>query len=161
MQNKRIIYTSSPNGDVSVLIPAPGCGLSIEQIMEKDVPNTLTFVGEGGIPVTIETNPQIVDIADVPSDRTFRNAWFHDTTNAPQKIGIDTTKAQAVTHERRRAKRQAEFAPLDVEATIPAKATEAEAARQAIRDRYAVLQTEIDAATTPDALKAIIARDGL
>lgn len=58
--NKRIIYPNN-DGGVVVLIPAPECELTIEQIAAKDVP--------AGKPY------KIVDVADIPSDRTFRNAW--------------------------------------------------------------------------------------
>ena len=71
-------------------------------------------------------------------------------------ITINLTKAKAIAHDVRRAKRAVELAPLDIQATIPAQATQAEAARQAIRDKYAEMQTEIDAAATPDELKSII-----
>jgi|TARA_R110000744_G_scaffold94208_3_gene181890 hypothetical protein len=57
--NKRVIY---PNGDggVSVLVPVPDCGLTLEQIIAKDVPGN-TY--------------QVVDKAELPTDRTFRDAW--------------------------------------------------------------------------------------
>lgn len=71
-------------------------------------------------------------------------------------IRINLDKAKAIAHDKRRAVRAAEFAPLDIEATIPAKAAAAEAKRQAIRDADAVLQTQIDAALTVDALKALL-----
>ena len=58
--DKRIIYPTD-DGGVAVIVPAPNCGLTIEQIAEKDVPTGLAY--------------QIVDVTDVPSDRTFRNAW--------------------------------------------------------------------------------------
>jgi len=58
--NQRIIYPND-NGGVSIIIPAPECGLTIEEIAAKDVP--------AGKPY------QIVDVADIPSDRTWRNAW--------------------------------------------------------------------------------------
>jgi len=58
--NSRIIYPND-NGGVSILIPAPECGLTIEEIAAKDVP--------AGKPY------KIVDVADIPTDRTFRNAW--------------------------------------------------------------------------------------
>lgn len=76
-------------------------------------------------------------------------------------IKINVEKAKEITHEKRRAARSAEFAPLDVKATIPSEAAAAEAARQAIRDKYAAIQTEIDAAATPVELKAIIDAEGL
>ena len=53
--NQRIIYPTD-NGGVAVIIPA----ISIELAM-KDVP--------AGKPY------KIVDGSDIPSDRTFRNAW--------------------------------------------------------------------------------------
>ena len=58
--DKRIIYPTD-DGGVAVIVPAPNSGLTIEQIAEKDVPNGVAY--------------QIVDVTDVPSDRTFRNAW--------------------------------------------------------------------------------------
>lgn len=71
-------------------------------------------------------------------------------------IRINLDKAKGIAHDRRRAKRADAFAPLDIEATIPAKAAAAEAKRQAIRDRDAVLQTALDAASTPDELKRLL-----
>lgn len=58
--NERIIYPNEEGG-VSIIIPAPECGLTIEEIAAKDVP--------AGKPY------KIVDVSDIPSDRTFRNAW--------------------------------------------------------------------------------------
>jgi hypothetical protein len=71
-------------------------------------------------------------------------------------ISIDMTKAKDIAHEKRRAARSAEFAPLDIKATIPSEAAEAEAARQAIREKYASLQAQMDSAQTADELKALI-----
>ena len=71
-------------------------------------------------------------------------------------IVIDINRAKAIAHDARRAARAAEFAPLDVKATIPSEAAAAEAARQAIRDKYAALQTQMDAAQTPEQLKALM-----
>jgi hypothetical protein len=58
--NKRIIYPTD-DGGVAVIIPAAECGLSIEAIAAKDVPNGKPF--------------KIVDVSDIPEDRTFRAAW--------------------------------------------------------------------------------------
>jgi hypothetical protein len=69
-------------------------------------------------------------------------------------ITINITKAKTIAHDKRREARSAEFAPLDIKATIPSEAKAAEAARQVIRDKYATMQTAIDAATTTDAIKA-------
>ena len=58
--NSRIIYPTN-DGGVAVIVPAPECGLTIEEIAAKDVPTGKPF--------------KIVDAADIPTDRTFRNAW--------------------------------------------------------------------------------------
>ena len=71
-------------------------------------------------------------------------------------IRINLDKAKAIAHDRRRAVRAKEFAPLDIEATIPAKAAMAEAKRQNIRDKYDRVQAQIDACASPDALKRIM-----
>lgn len=60
MSDKRIIYPT-PEGGIAIIVPAPGCGLTIEQIAAKDVPAGITY--------------KIINAADVPADRTFRNAW--------------------------------------------------------------------------------------
>ena len=65
-------------------------------------------------------------------------------------------KAKDIAHEKRREARSKEFAPLDVEATIPSRAAQAETARQAIRNKYAVMQTQMDAAANVEELKALL-----
>jgi hypothetical protein len=71
-------------------------------------------------------------------------------------IVIDLTKAKAITHDARRVARAAEFAPLDVKATIPSEAVAAEAARQAVREKYAAIQASVDAAADTATLKTIV-----
>ena len=58
--NQRIIYPTEEGG-VAVIVPASECGLTIEEIAVKDVP--------AGKPY------KVVDVSEIPSDRTFRNAW--------------------------------------------------------------------------------------
>jgi hypothetical protein len=69
-------------------------------------------------------------------------------------ISINLNKARTVAHDARRAARAAEFAPLDLKATIPFEADWAEEERQAVREKYATMQAAIDAAADVDALKA-------
>ena len=57
--NQRIIYPTD-DGGVAVIVPAE-CGLTIEEIAAKDVPAGKPF--------------EIVDVSEIPSDRTFRGAW--------------------------------------------------------------------------------------
>jgi hypothetical protein len=71
-------------------------------------------------------------------------------------IVINLDKAKAIGHDIRRAERSKEFAPFDVKATIPSEAEAAEAARQAVREKYATIQNEIDAAQSPDEIKAAL-----
>ena len=64
MTNQRIIYPSDEGG-VAVVIPAPEWlaqeGNTIEALAAKDVPEGKPW--------------QIVDAADIPTDRLFRGAW--------------------------------------------------------------------------------------
>ena len=73
-------------------------------------------------------------------------------------IVIDVTKAKAIGHDMRRAARAEEFKPFDeaIAKQIPGQVDGAEAARQLIRDKYAAIQTQIDAATTPDEIKVAL-----
>jgi len=73
-------------------------------------------------------------------------------------ITINITKAKSIGHDMRRAARAQEFAPYDeaIAKQIPGQADGAEAARQAIREKYAAIQTAIDAAATPDEIKAAL-----
>ena len=57
--NSRIIYPTD-DGGVAIIIPSD-CGLTIEQIAAKAVPTGKPY--------------KIVDVSDIPTDRTFRNAW--------------------------------------------------------------------------------------
>ena len=74
-------------------------------------------------------------------------------------ITINIDKAKTIAHDMRRAAREEEFKPLDavIMKQIPGvDAAQAEADRQAIRDKYAAMQADIDAAATPDEIKAAL-----
>ncbi len=60
--DKRIIYPTDEGG-VAIVIPTPEYlqDHTIEELAAKDVP--------AGKPY------KIVDVSDIPTDRTFRNAW--------------------------------------------------------------------------------------
>lgn len=62
---QRIIYKTD-DGGVAVIAPAPEAleTYTIEEIARKDVPSGCAY--------------KIVDVADVPSDREFRDAWEVD-----------------------------------------------------------------------------------
>lgn len=83
--NQRIIYPTDEGG-VAVIIPAPNCGLTIEEIAAKDVP--------AGKPY------KIVSVDDIPSDRTFRAAWETDITEPDgYGIGADAWFAQQASKQ--------------------------------------------------------------
>jgi len=135
MTNQRIIYQSE-SGGVAVIVPAGSVELAL-----KDVPP--------GVPY------EIVDAADIPSDRTFRNAWVI----GDGCVEHDLDQCRAIGHDKRRAARTEAFAPFDeiIAKQIPgADAAEAEAARQQIRNKYADVQVAIDAAADPDEIKAAL-----
>jgi hypothetical protein len=67
----RIVYTNE-NGGVSVVIPAPECPLTLEEIARKDVPSGRNF--------------WIVDASAIPTDRTERDAWT--LTDMPEPDGV-------------------------------------------------------------------------
>lgn len=68
-------------------------------------------------------------------------------------IRVNMDKAKEIGHDIRRSERAKEFAPFDIKATIPSEAAAAELERQKIRDKYAAMQIEIDAAKTPEDIK--------
>ena len=70
---------------------------------------------------------------------------------------IDIDKAKAIGHDMRRAARAEEFKPYDEAIAKQIPGTDgAEEARQAIRDKYVTVQADIDAAETPDEIKAAL-----
>jgi hypothetical protein len=73
------------------------------------------------------------------------------------KINID--KAKEIAHNKRRTSRAAEFSPYDeiISKQIPGPAfSQAENARQEIRERYATLQIQIDDAEDISSLTQIV-----
>lgn len=74
-------------------------------------------------------------------------------------IVINLEKAKEIAHDIRRTNRANEFAPLDevIMKQIPGNdIADIEAERQKIRDKYADIQVQIDAAQTPEELKSLI-----
>lgn len=103
----------------------------------------------------------VIDESDLPGDRLFRGAWRLEDG----KLVEDTEASKEVAHELRRAKREEEFAPLDKAVTIaaanPEKLAEAEADREEVREKYHVIQDEINACDCPDTLREKLAEHAL
>ena len=140
---KCIVY-ERPDGGVSIVRPVykniregETEGVFLERIRAKDVPGDAL-------------NARVVDWADVPQDRTFRNAWLVDLT-------VDMTKAREIHRDRLRAMRvpllqalDTEYLRADERADLIAKQTIA-AKKQALREVTA--DPAIDSAKSPDELK--------
>jgi hypothetical protein len=77
--NQRIIYPTD-DGGVAVIVPSSECleSHTIEEIAAKDVP--------AGKPY------KIVDVADIPSDRTFRNAWTVNEADLTDGVGAESNE---------------------------------------------------------------------
>jgi len=71
---KRIIY-KNPDNTVSIIVPSPEAlkFMTIEQIAIKDVPTGLKY--------------KIVDVSEIPSDRSLRNAWTINETELTDGVG--------------------------------------------------------------------------
>ena len=69
---KRIIYRED-DGSVSIVVPVKNCDLTVEQIAKKDVPTGKKY--------------KIVDVSDISSDRSFRDAWTADESDLTDGVG--------------------------------------------------------------------------
>lgn len=126
-----IAYNEGQN--IALIIPA--AGFSDADVL-KDVPAGVEYFF----------------IDSLPADRVFRDAWVIQNG----EIVEDLLKSKDIAHEMRRNARALEFAPLDVMATIPAQAANAEAQRQIIREKYETIQNNIDLCQSVESLKIII-----
>lgn len=107
-----MILYKQDNGAVAIVRPTEEALLEygIDAIAEKDIP--------AGVPY------RIVNGDEVPSDRTFRNAWYDENG-----IKVDMQKAVEITKDRLRAER----APLlAIQDTLFQRAQETGAATVAI-----------------------------
>lgn len=130
MASKQIIYTR-PDGIAAIFTPS-----NITQHLSKCVPRRVledTTITVGVVEPTLikagdlirqsiaELNKvpteaityEIIDAEDVPADRRLRDIWHHDTSAAPQKVGVRVAEACSVSLSRVRAARDAAFAVLD------------------------------------------------
>ena len=131
--NSRIIYTTD-EGTVAILIPTDECGLSIEEIAAKDVPEGKEY--------------KIVDVSELSSDRTFRNAWVLDN-----EITVDIPKAKVITKNKLREERKPLLEAQDI-LFMQAQESGTDTSRivtekQRLRD----ITKQVDNMTTVDELK--------
>ena len=70
--NQRIIYQTN-DGGVDVIIPAADCGLTVDEIAAKDVPTGKPY--------------KIVDVSQIPTDRSKREAWTVSADDLTDGVG--------------------------------------------------------------------------
>jgi hypothetical protein len=105
-----IIYPKDQNG-IAIILPAPNCGIPLEEIARKDVPAGVAF--------------RIIPASAIPEDRTYRDAWTADFSEPDgQGIGAEAWFAEQVVKQA-----EAEAARLEAEAEAARLEAEAEAAR--------------------------------
>jgi len=140
-ENKRVIFDNGEGG-VSILVPSPNCELSLEQIIDKDIP-------AGRSKDTLEAS-------ELPTDRTYRNAW----TKGDRQVGINVEKAKALHKDKIRAVRDPLLAAEDVaymRADEAGNNSEKQAVRvrkQALRDVTNIVDTATITATDVNGVTA-------
>ncbi|MHA2403599.1 MAG: hypothetical protein ACXADH_11460, partial [Candidatus Kariarchaeaceae archaeon] len=85
----------------------------------------------------------------IPTDRTFRNVWTDNNPN--DAVDVDMPKARGLWMAYIRELRDKKLQELDIEQL---KGNDVAAEKQVLRDLPA--NVNLDAATTPDQLKAIM-----
>jgi hypothetical protein len=64
----KVVVYENQDGGIALLYPAPNCGLTLQQIIAKDVPSGAKY--------------KILQRSDIPTDRTYRDAWVMDFSDA-------------------------------------------------------------------------------
>jgi len=70
---KKFIVFKEDDGSISIIKPIDGCGLTLDEIAQKDVPSGKKY--------------KIIDAEDLPTDRYFRNAWDMDESEMTDGVG--------------------------------------------------------------------------
>lgn len=138
MQDERIIFQNE-SGWISVVVPREDIAVDMVKLAEKTVPNGVAY--------------EIVDVSEIPSDRTFRNAW----EKSGIKISVNMSRALAIHKDKLRVDRLPELEALDREFMLALEAgadtSGIAAKKQALRDMPA--DARLAGAKTPGELKAL------
>jgi hypothetical protein len=146
---RRIIY-SRPDGGLSVMQPVRNTMGEAEDITDAEIEQRAF----DRLPADA-IDPHFVSEAEVPTDRSYRNAWEADGTT---KIKHNMPMARDIHRDKMRVVRLPKLAALDIdyqradETGDTALKTEITSQKQALRDVTAV--PEIEAAADIDDLKA-------
>jgi hypothetical protein len=60
----KVVVFRRDDGGVGLLFPAPECTLSLQEIIDKDLPKRTLY--------------QVVNSSDIPSDYTYFDAWIYE-----------------------------------------------------------------------------------
>ena len=134
--DKNIVYTQ--NDFLVVMSLSDKCGLTVEEIQAKDVPDGVTSY--------------IVDHSSLPTDTDFQNAWVYKDG----KVEVDLDKAKEVHREYIRRERKEKLAALDIEfqrALETGDTSAVVAKKQVLRD--ATADSAIESATSLAELRAL------
>lgn len=120
---------------VSIVIPTGE--VPLEVVLQKDVPAGVNY--------------KVIDHSELPADRAFRNAWiFNDG------VEIDLTQAKQIHKNNIRRVREPLLQELDVEfqRALETNSDTSAIVAQKVALRDATIDPAIEAATTPEELKA-------
>jgi hypothetical protein len=129
-----IIFTND-NGGVSVCVPTGE--ISIDAVMEKDVPK-----GKGA---------RIVNLSDLPRDNDFYDAW----ELVDGKVEVSLAKATEITKKRLRAEREPLLAAQDVAFQRALESGADTTAIVAEKNRLRNITSLADSATTLEELRSL------
>ena len=143
---RKIVYTR-PDGGLSIVVPCIGTKEDLTEA-EAEARAYAMLPPDAG-------NPRWAKDDEFPADRTFRDAWTDTGT-----VSVDMPKAREIHREKLRQLRAPKLAAEDTAFMRAIEADDkAEAARVALRKKALRDVTDdprIDAAKTPDELKAAI-----
>ena len=148
MTDDRIIYRR-PDGGVSIVVPAR----PVEPERTEEALRARRDVPDDALDVAYCT------AGDIPTDRTYRDAWERDTSRRSAVVKTNMPKARKIHMDKIRRLRDSELEKLDKDwmkalgQNDTAQADRVEGRRQILRD---IPQTfDLSTAKTPDELKAL------
>ena len=145
---QKAIFTDPETGDLCVITASPEHfkkGGTMAEAVERTIqcrPNCPD-----------NTPYEIINVDQLPPDRTFRNAWKKGSGG--NKIDIDFPKAQDITKRRLRAERKPLLEEQDVLFTRAQETGADTSAIVAEKNRLRDITNQVDTATTLDQLKAL------
>lgn len=156
----RFAYTKS-DGGVAIVIATPKevltrlIGKPINGSYELSDEEYIAHVLDRSIPKDAENLFRLPDDWEPPKDRTFRNAWVTDG----KTVSVDMVKAREIHRANIQAASWSLIVALDIQYRVADDAANSDAKaaiatkRQALRN--IINMPEIDAAQTPEELKAV------